>query len=63
MDAEDEDHNIVPGAWRDEVQMGEVQQAVGGGNIDNVVGKQQREYLRMYFCSAAGSVPWQERMV
>ena len=60
IDAENDAHEI---AWRDEVQLEEVKQAVGGGNIDNVAGKRQREYLSMYFCSDAGSVPWQGMMI
>lgn len=53
MDADNEAHNIILGAWSDESQMEEVEQVVGE-NIDNAAGKQQREYLSMYFCSGTG---------
>ena len=31
-------------------------------NRDNRVGKVMRDYLKAYFNSEAGSVPWQERL-
>lgn len=34
-----------------------------GCNVDHNLGKQQRIYLRDYFMSEAGSVPWQEQMI
>ena len=62
LDQEDEDHNIIPGAWRDGVELLELQRA-RGPNRDAVIAKRQREYLKMYFNSAAGSVSWQDRMI
>ena len=62
LDQEDEDHNIIPGAWRDGVELLELQR-VRGANRVAVIAKRQREYLKMYFNSAAGSVPWQDRMI
>ena len=62
LDQEDEQHNLVPGAWRREEMLAAVQQ-VRGHNRDTTEAKQQREYLSKYFNSPAGSVPWQDRMV
>ena len=62
LDQEDEDHNIIPGAWRDGAELLELQIA-RGPNRDAVIAKRQREYLKMYFNSAAGSVSWQDRMI
>lgn len=62
MDVEDAQHNRIPGAWRETVNMDDVNRVVGP-NRDTREAKQQREYLRLYFNSEVGSVPWQERMV
>ena len=62
LDHEDEQHNLLPGQWRENANMREVYQAVGR-NRDTTAAKRQREYLKLYFNSHAGSVPWQERMI
>lgn len=62
LDQEDGNHNLIPGEWRQEANMHEVEHIVGP-NRDTRAGKRQREYLRLYFSSAAGSVPWQDRMI
>ncbi|KAK3108095.1 hypothetical protein FSP39_001045 [Pinctada imbricata] len=62
LDSEDSEHNIVPGAWRATAYMHEVDQ-VRGHNVDATRAKRQREYLRLYFNSTAGSVPWQDNMI
>ena len=62
LDYEDDDHNLVPGAWRLDSNMHDMEQVIGG-NRDSVAAKKQREYLKLYFNSPAGSVPWQEHMV
>ncbi|XP_053380248.1 putative nuclease HARBI1 [Mercenaria mercenaria] len=62
LDQEDDQHNLVPGAWRTDEMLTAIQQ-VRGHNRDATDAKQQREYLSKYFNSAAGSVPWQDRMV
>ena len=62
LDQEDDDHNLEPGAWRQEANMHEVKMP-GGPNRDTIAGKRQRELLKLYFNSPVGSVPWQERMI
>ncbi|XP_013386500.1 putative nuclease HARBI1 [Lingula anatina] len=62
LDNEDENHNLVPGQWRQETNMHDVEQVVGPNRATRA-GKQLREYLKLYFNSAAGSVPWQDRMI
>jgi hypothetical protein len=60
-DQDNQDHNIVPGAWRDGAQMEDLGRAYQGNAL--AVAKAQRDMLKTYFNSAAGSVPWQDRMV
>ena len=40
MDIEDEEHNVILGAWRDGVSLEDLDQAPRSGNVDNVPGKQ-----------------------
>ena len=61
VDREDEDHNTIPGAWRGDQQVEGIPQPQAL-NRDNRVGKVMRDYLKAYFNSEAGSVPWQERL-
>jgi hypothetical protein len=62
VDAEDANNNIVPGQWRQHVQLDDLN-VVGAVNRASLVWKRHCEYLREYFNSVAGSVAWQERMV
>jgi hypothetical protein len=62
LDQEDANYNIIPGAWRAGANMQEVDQ-MRGPNRDSTAAKKQREYLKLYFNSPAGSVPWQDRMI
>ena len=62
LDKEDDNHDLITGEWRQEANMHEGEQVVAP-NRDTRAGKQQWEYLRLYFNSAAGSVPWQDRMI
>ena len=61
LDREDENHNIVPGAWRDGRVLDDMGHAPGG-NVATRDGKQQRVYLKHYY-NAVGSVPWQAAMI
>jgi len=62
IDRDNDNHQIVPGAWRLNANMHEVYRAVGG-NYDKTTAKRQRETLRLYFTSTVGTVPWQDNMV
>ncbi len=62
IDQEDNNHNIVPGKWRNGVQMHDVP-AIDHGNHATVAGKHQRQYLKLYYNSPAGAVPWQQNMI
>ena len=62
LDREDENHNLVEGAWRKESMM-KAFKKVTGNKKTTAQAKRQREYLKYYFNSPAGSVPWQYRMI
>ena len=62
LDVEDGEHNLILGAWRQDVNLPDLD-VPQGGNRDTVLAKRQRDYLREYFNSPAGSVPWQDRMI
>lgn len=59
LDEEGEDGQIVPGAWRDTAMMQEMLIA-GRAPRETREGKELRTALKHYYCSPAGSVPWQE---
>ncbi|CAH1253084.1 HARBI1 [Branchiostoma lanceolatum] len=62
MDAEDDHYQLVPGAWRTDAVMQEVEDE-GRGPRATADGKRLRAYFREYFNCDAGSVPWQLRAV
>ncbi len=55
LDMEDQNHNLVPGAWRDDELMASIR--VQGGNFQMHAGKLQREYLKHYYNSWVARVP------
>ncbi len=61
VDREDEDHNLVPGAWRHTADLTDMEKALRGSE-HNKEAKAQRFLLRSYY-NNAGSVPWQDRMI
>ncbi|XP_063960239.1 putative nuclease HARBI1 [Lytechinus pictus] len=54
-------HNIIPGIWRGDRELASLD--VMRGNNTTKAAKAQRDYLRSYYTSPAGSVPWQEKMI
>ena len=62
LDREDANHNVIPGAWRQDAQLGDMQEA-RRGNIDTWLAKQQRKELKHYYSSVVGAVPWQHEMI
>jgi hypothetical protein len=63
VDREDvADARIVPGECRLGRNMLDVVNVLGAYRA-TIQGKKQRQYLKLYLNSAAGSVPWQMRMV
>ena len=61
VDEEDDDHNLIPGTWRENANL--MDGMAQGGNRLLKEAKTQRNYLRNYFQSPHGRVEWQERMV
>ena len=60
LDQEDDQHNIIPGAWRREANMADVEN-ITKGNRDTIAAKKQCEYLKLYNklpsrCSAMAAV-------
>lgn len=62
LDQEDEDGNHIPGAWRNDRVLQDVD-AVDRGNLPNRDGKRIRTYLKHYYNSNVGSLPWQHNMI
>lgn len=58
-DAEDENHYVVPGAWRKELPSVPVSNARNA----TTAAKTNLNNLKAYFLSLAGSVSWQENMI
>ena len=52
---EPNNHNIIPGAWRDN----NIHEGLDAapGNTSSKVAKQQRDYMRTYYSSPVGQVP------
>ena len=62
LDMEGGDGQVIPGAWRDAGVLQAVEQE-GRGPRRTVAGKELRAYLKAYFNSPAGSLPWQEAAI
>ena len=61
VDREDQLHNVVPGAWRENIPLAYLQVDVGPAIGRQA--KEQRLYLSHYFASPLGAVEWQNRMI
>lgn len=62
VDVEQPDGQIIPGAWRDAGVLHDVE-AEGRGPRLTGPGKEMRAYLKAYYNSPVGSVPWQEAAI
>ena len=62
IDREDDDHDLIPGAWRNEAIMLDVE-VRSRGPRQTAAGKRLRAYLMHYYNSDAGSVPWQRAAI
>ena len=62
MDNEDDAQNLVLGEWRQGRQMRDCR-IVAGHNRDNRDGKMQRNLIKPWVNSPAGSVAWQDDMI
>ncbi|XP_068235815.1 putative nuclease HARBI1 [Palaemon carinicauda] len=60
--AENENHDFVPGAWREGRNLEDTQTA-SGPNTAYKDGKKQRNLLKHWVNSPTGAVPWQDRMI
>lgn len=61
VDAEDADHNLIPGDWRKDAQL----QPIAATHERNapVDAKVLRNQLAVYFTEAGGRVPWQDKAI
>lgn len=62
VDQEDDQHEVVPGGWRNGVNMQDMNSIVGGNRTTRAA-KAQRLYLMHYYNSDVGAVPWQNSMI
>jgi hypothetical protein len=61
LDREADDHQVVPGAWRDDRVLQEVRD-VRGPTVAAREAKEVRVYLKHYY-NNIGAVPWQREMI
>ena len=62
FDREDENHQVIPGSWRDEVNLQDIED-VRDSNYPSKAAKQQRLYLKHYYSASVGRVPWQDNII
>ena len=63
LDQEDDDHVLIPGEWRQGRNLQDVMNRDFRGNRVTAAGQNQRDYLKEYYNSPAGAVPWQNNMI
>lgn len=61
IDTEDAEHQIIPGVWPNDTPLPSV--PVSHARNGSTIAKDQRDILKAYFISPAGSVPWQEHIL
>ena len=62
VDEEDENNQVIPGQWRTDAVMHEVEAHLHAPRA-NAAGQALRSTFQHYFNSDAGSVPWQLRVL
>jgi hypothetical protein len=62
LDREDENHQVIPGSWRDEVNLQDIED-VRDSNYPSKAAKQQRLYLKHYYSASVGRDPWQDNII
>ncbi len=62
VDREDANHDVIPGEWRQDAPMHDMEQYERGNRLTKMA-KKQRDYLREYYSSDVGSVSWQDAMI
>ena len=62
LDQEDEQGNVIPGAWRDAGYLADMEEA-GRTPRATRQGHLLRTYLMHYYCSTVGEVSWQEAAI
>ena len=62
VDEEDENNEVIPGQWRTDAVMHEVEAQLRAPRA-NAAGQALRTTFQHYFNSDAGSVPWQLRVL
>jgi hypothetical protein len=63
LDKEDDNHNIIPGAWREERELVGLEARGLRGNVATREAREQRLYLMNYYNFPVGAVDWQQRMI
>jgi hypothetical protein len=62
LDIEDpQSHKVIPGSWRNEETLCDLPTLSGNTSLKEA--KVQRNYLRDYYNSDVGRVPWQDNMI
>ncbi len=61
LDRDNANHELIPGEWRDNAELTELQRL--RGNVGTRAARRHRLYLKKYYSSEAGTVPWQNDMV
>ena len=59
-DQEDDNHQVIPGTLIDDTSLEDMN--ILGGNLATRAATKQRHYLKQYYNSPAGAVPWQNDM-
>ena len=63
LDAENEDHELIQGQWREGPQLDGIQAETGSQGRPIEAGRRNRDRMMNYVNSPIGAVSWQDRMV